>query len=241
MPYRDLPVDLPLHPAKVWDMRHGLSRFTCLNLLAAVSTLGAASAWAAAPEGSAMSTAAIVLRVSGQVRATTDGKKWQMLKAGDAVKSGMLIQTAKKKSTLDLELGEPGFKVKLSENSVLGIKNLSVKGPGADATRDVELDLRMGQLVGRIPSSLTRLEYELQFPSGLVGTRGDLGSQQGTLYALTSAGALAVATGKMVVSLTKGGEPQVVAAGQQFDPANGHVTELPKAALDRMLEDAREE
>jgi hypothetical protein len=188
-----------------------------------------------------MSTAATVSRVSGQVRATADGKNWQVLKSGDPVKAGMLIQTARKKATVDVELGEPGLKVKLAENSVLGIKNLSVKGPGADARRQIELDLRAGQIQARIPASATRLEYEVEFPSGLVGTRGDLHGQQGTVYALSSSGALAVASGTMVVSITRAAEPRIIAAGQQFDPATDRVSELPRVALDRMLEDARDE
>ncbi len=222
-------------------MRRGLSRWYGLGLMVAVGVFAALFCWAAAPEGSSMSTAATVSRVSGQVRATADGKTWQALKSGDAVKAGMLIQTAKKKASVELELGEPGLKVRLSENTVLGIKNLSVKGPGGDATRQIELDLRTGQIQGRIPGSGTRLEYEVEFPAGVVGTRGDLSDREGTVYVLSSAGALAVASGKMVVSLSKGGEPQVVATGQQFDPANGRVTELPKLALERMLEESRDE
>lgn len=224
---------LNLHRASVWP---GL---TLLGLSAIFSCLAAPS------EGTqeAGLLPASVLNASGQVRATTDGKTWRTLKRGDSVTAGMLIQTAKKNATVELRLGDIASqapKVNLAENSVLGIKNLKTQGSGTATTNIIELDLRTGQLQGMLPSSAPGLDFEIEFPTGVVGARSAASPLSSTVYALNSSGALAVASGRVVVAMANGSEPQVVAASQQFDPATGRVTPLPNTTAEKLLQESQE-
>ncbi len=224
---------LNLHRACLWP---GL---TLLVLSAIFSCVAAPSE--GSQEGGVL--AASVLNVSGQVRATTDGKTWRPLKRGDTLTAGMLIQTAKKTASVELRLGDVASqspKVNLAENSVLGIKNLKTKGTGTATTNIIELDLRTGQLEGLLPGSAPGLDFEIEFPTGVVGARSAASQAGSTVYALNSSGALAVASGRVVVAMANGTEPQVVAANQQFDPATGRVTPLPKTMAEKLLQESQE-
>src|SRR5438105_2283633 len=72
-----------------------------------------------------------IVRLAGAVRCSIDGKPWQALKADDLIKAGTVVQTAKTKATVDIQLGTSGSAdanfVRILENSGLAIKKLVSK------------------------------------------------------------------------------------------------------------------
>src|SRR5438552_212028 len=54
----------------------------------------------------AVSGGAKVVRVSGVARYSVAGQPWQTLKVGDVLGPGTLVQTAKTKATVEIQLGE---------------------------------------------------------------------------------------------------------------------------------------
>jgi hypothetical protein len=178
-----------------------------------------------------------VVAVKGSVRYTTEGKDWEFLEAGDTLKAGALVQTAKSESNIELQLGEldssnnatnskpKPSSIRLYENSVFGIKKLSTKTTDGGPAEQIELELRSGEMSGVFRSMSQGSTYELEFPSGVVGSRGKLSGEE-TSYVLRASGGLAVISGRLVISMA-GQQPQVVAAGHQFDPVTRQLSDLP--------------
>src|SRR5207302_121262 len=78
-----------------------ISSGLAVSLLLLVSgTVGRARAQGAA------SVPAKVVRVTGAARYSMSGQPWQALKVGDVLAAGTLIQTAKTKATIEIQLGE---------------------------------------------------------------------------------------------------------------------------------------
>ena len=181
-----------------------------------------------------------VVRVTGVARYSVDGKPWQTLKAGDLLKAGTLVQTAKTKATVDLQLGEgtgsDANMIRLLDDTAVEIKKLAAKGADADRVEETELDLRAGQVLGAVKKFKDGSTYQIMLPAGAVGMSGGVADSRGTIYVLKPSGALAVLAGKMAIAVaSENTVAQVVAADQQFDPATGQVAKLAPDAPERKL------
>lgn len=184
---------------------------------------------------------ATVLRLKGHARYTTDNvKTWQMIKAGDVLMPGTLVQTARE-SQLDLLLGgdakaRRGLKAKdfynpdanhganlagLSENTLLKLDKLTrTSSDGGAMTEEIQLDLSAGMILGNFSQPSPGSKYEVAFVGGVAGMKS-------AVYQLRAGGELAVLGGKVWVALADGQPAREVVAGRQFNPATGQITELP--------------
>jgi len=216
------------------------SMLALLSLMIVICAFALPATLAAADGETTLRAEAI--RASGQVRFTTDSRDWRSLKTGDSLPAGTLIRTAKKNVELQIRFGEGPASptVRLADNVVFGVKSARIKGEGSTQSRTIQVELRSGQIEGSIPASSGALELEIELPTGVVGARAGAAVASATVYAVNASGAVAVASGRMVVALANGTDPQVVTGGRQFDPATGRVSALPKSAVDTMLEAARE-
>jgi hypothetical protein len=207
------------------NIRH----FRELRLLAASAVLavGAAGQTLAQQETLLPST---VVRLNGPARCSTDGgKTWRMVKVGDTLDSGAMIQTSKK-FDLDLALGgraenQPDHQVTMAEDTLLKIDKVARKRvAGSPETLDeISLDLRTGAIAGNVRNLVGASRYEIAFTNGVAGMR------EGS-YRLRANGELAVLKGKAFIALTDGRPAKEIGAGQQFNPATGIVAALPPQA-----------
>jgi hypothetical protein len=203
--------------------------FLGASLVLALCEPGRAQAQDSAP------LTAKVLKLSGAVRCSEGGKPWQMLKAGDVLRPGSLVQTAKTKSTLDVQLSD-GNAVRLYDDTALEIKTLAAKGTGAGRVEEIEMDLKAGQVLGVVKKFPDGSEYRIMVPTGAAGIRVGTSDARGTAYVLKASGALTVLAGKMVIAIaSENTVAQVVEAEQQFDPATGKVEKLAADAPERKL------
>jgi hypothetical protein len=171
-----------------------------------------------------------IVRLKGNARCSTDGgKTWRMVKAGDTLDSGALIQTAKK-SDMDLALGggteaQPDNLVSLAEDTLLQLDKVVRKraavSPGT--LEEISLDLRMGAITGNVRTLASGSTYEISFPNGVAGTRAGI-------YTLRANGELSVSKGKAFIALADGRPAKEISAGQQFNPASGVAAALPPQA-----------
>jgi hypothetical protein len=83
------------------------------------------------------------------------------------------------------------------------------------------LELRLGAILGSVRKLGAESKYEIAFPGGVAGMRD-------TVYGLSAKGELSVLKGRAYIALTDGKPASVVAAEQQFDPATGLITKLPR-------------
>jgi hypothetical protein len=168
-----------------------------------------------------------VVRLNGNARASSDGgKSWRTLKAGDAVESGGLIQTAFN-SDLDLALGARTDQVvNLAEDTLLRLDRIASRAiPGASAAaEEISLDLRKGMITGTARRRSSSSRYEIVFAHGVAGL------QEGS-YRMRATGELAVSQGKAFIALTDGRPVREIAAGQVFDPATDLITALPPQTM----------
>ena len=207
--------------------------FTVLLLLAA-SLAGQAGAQDVVPLN------AKVIRLTGAAHYSVAGKPWQMLKVGDVLPAGTLVQTAKTKSIVDIQLGEgagtDANAVRLLDDTALEIKKLTGTGAGADRIEEIELDLRAGQVLGVVKKFKDGSSYQIMLPTGAAGISGEVSDIKGTVYVLKPSGALAVLAGKVAIAIAaENTVAQIVGADQQFDPATGQVTKLAPDAPERKL------
>ena len=203
-------------------------------LLGAGMVLAAGGTWHANAQDSTPLTAKVV-KLTGTARVSEGGKPWQMLKVGDVLKPGSLVQTAKTKATLDVQISD-GNAVRLYDDSAVEFKTLATKGAGAGRVEEVELDLKAGQILGVVKKFQEGSEYRIMVPTGAGGIRGGTSDARGTAYVLKSSGALTVLAGKMVIAIASDNTvAQVVETDQQFDPATGKVEKLAADAPERKL------
>jgi hypothetical protein len=179
-----------------------------------------------------------VARVSGGARYSVNGQPWQTLKAGDVLAPGTLVQTAKTKATVEIQLGQGtgGNIIRLFDDTALEIKKLGTQSGALEGAEEIELDLRAGQVLGVVKKFKEGSSYQVMLPAGAAGVRADTGDNRGTVYVLKSTGNLAVLAGKMAIAIASDNTvAQVVSADQQFDSANGQVTTLAADAPERKL------
>lgn len=203
-------------------------------LLLAAGLIGQAKAQDAVP------LTAKVIRLTGVARCSVDGQPWQNLKLGDVLKTGSLVQTAKNKATIDIQLGEGAGKdanaVRLFDDTAVEFKKLAATGAGAARMEELELDLRAGQILGVVKKFKDGSSYQIMLPAGAAGIRGEVTDSKGTVYVLKPSGVLTVLAGKVAIAIaTENTVAQIVTADQQFDPATGQVTKLASDAPERKL------
>jgi hypothetical protein len=174
---------------------------------------------------------ATVTRLQGKARFSTDNKTWRPAKNGAVLGAGTIIQTADN-STMDLRLGdgevaaaskerEPDM-VRLAPNSVLVIEALGTESSGSDMHQIVELDLRNGEMTGRVGQLVPESRYEVKFSTGVAGIRN--GS-----YRVTSSGIIDAMNGDVIVaSVGPDGVAvaKTVTAGHRLNVGSGMITAI---------------
>jgi hypothetical protein len=201
--------------------------------LALVSTLAAQTA---------NQSAAKVVRIKGAARYVGGSNAGQLLKVGDLVKPGSVIQTADK-SRVDFALGDGSAPaasgaagglgsyqptveqnvVRMWENTVLGIDKLNVTQTGADEVTDTQLDLKAGHIFGMVKKMSAASKYEVKIPIGVAGIRG-------TVYDISAEGIVKVLSGSVVLAyVAKDGTvaTQVINGNQMFDAPQNVLKPLP--------------
>jgi hypothetical protein len=224
-----------------------LSHFST-SALAAVMLLAAAIACRAQDE---TGLTAKVIRVKGDARFTSDQKTWRVLKSGQVLSAGACVQTAIVDASVEIEIADPskggsgksGWKqgagansIVLMTNTVLVFTKLSASGTGADHIADTELDLRAGRVFGSVRNFSSGSKFSVSFATGVAGMVGEVEDSHGTVFVLNSSGSLKMLSGRLAVAIaSENTTAQVVAGGQQFDPATGKITDLPADAPERKL------
>jgi hypothetical protein len=190
-----------------------------------------------------------VVRLKGAARYATGPNAGQLLKVGDIVKPGAVIQTAAD-SRVDLALGDgsvpvarPGAAsdgmssyapsseqniVRLWENTLLGIDKLTETQTGADVVTETQLDLKAGHIFGMVKKMSAASKYEVKIPNGVAGIRG-------TVYDISAEGVIKVLSGSVVLAYVGPDGTvvtQVVSEAQQFDARTGVLSALPVTAQD---------
>ena len=213
----------------------------CGVALAMVSTLAAQTA----SQGSAK-----VVRLKGAARYAAGPNAGQLLKVGDIVKPGAVIQTAAD-SRVDLVLGDGSASapvaqpsvaagvaayapsaeqnvVRLWENTLLSIDKLTETQTGADVVTETQLDLKAGHIFGIVKKTSAASKYEVKIPNGVAGIRG-------TVYDISAEGVIKVLEGSVVLAYVGPDGTvvtQVVSGAQQFDARTGVLSALPVPGQD---------
>jgi len=204
-----------------------------LSIAVVALTLGQLTQALAQAETSLPST---VVRMTGQARGSADnGKTWKPLKVGHILRSGTLVQTAKR-ADLDLVLGEqvapsateafynpdarPANFLSLSSDTLLKLdKVVSKSAPDSTASEEILLELRTGEVTGNVKKLTGDSKYEISFIGGVAGTRD-------AIYKLNANGQMTVLKGKAFVASADGNVKEY-AAGEQVIPKNSTVTAAP--------------
>jgi hypothetical protein len=209
------------------------SLVACGVALAMVSTLAAQTV----NQGTAK-----VVRLKGSARYAAGPNSGQLLKVGDIVHPGAVIQTAAK-SSVDLILGDgsapvtrpvPGDMlsyqpaaeqnmVRLWENTLMGVDKLTFTETGSDVVTDTQLDLKAGHIFGMVKKMSAASKYEVKIPIGVAGIRG-------TTYDISAEGLVKVLVGSVVLAYVGPDGTvvtQVIMGSQQFDARTGVLIPLP--------------
>src|SRR4051794_4091169 len=101
-----------------------------------------------------------VVSLKGKARYSSDRKSWQELKKGDVLSTGCLIQTAGK-SVMDIAVDGSANTLRVFESTVLGFDNLVTEKKGGEQALDIQLDLRLGQISGRVQKLSESSKYEV--------------------------------------------------------------------------------
>ncbi len=177
---------------------------------------------------SGASPSAKVVSMKGGARYVTGGKAWHMVKVGDTIKQGVVIQTADK-SEVGLVLndglrsqprGSQQNTLRLYENSLLAIDKLAREQSGTNVTTDTQLNLRGGRMYGTVPTLRGASRYEVQLPNGVAGTRG-------ATFEMSAEGVVRTISGSVVLAYVRPDrtvETQLVAGLQQFDARSQQLT-----------------
>ena len=201
---------------------------------------------------------ATVVRIKGAARYATGGKAGQLLKVGDIIQPGSVIQTADK-SRVDIVMGEESIPspaaaaaaassassyqptadqnmIRLWENTLLGFDKMTVTQTGADEVSDTQLDLKAGHVFGTVKKMSAASKYEVKIPNGVAGIRG-------TVYDISAEGVVKVLSGSVVLAYVGPDGTvvtQVVMGLQQFDAPVNTLKPLPeteKNVLDKCRHD----
>jgi hypothetical protein len=197
-----------------------------LSIAVVALTFGHQTQALAQAESSLPST---VVRMTGQARGSADnGKTWKPLKVGHILRSGTLVQTAKR-ADLDIVLGEqvapsatdafynpdarPANFLSLSSDTLLKLdKVVSKAAADSTASEEILLELRTGEVTGNVKKITGDSKYEISFIGGVAGTREGI-------YKLNANGQMTVLKGKAFVASADGNVKEY-AAGEQVTPKN---------------------
>lgn len=205
----------------------------CGVAMAMVSTLAAQTA----NQGVAK-----VVRLKGSARYVGGSNDGKLLKVGDLVQPGSVIQTAEK-SRVDMVLGDGAAPVahpvagdmltytpsvdqnvvRMWENTLLGIDKLSTTQTGADEVTDTQLDLKAGHIFGMVKKMSSASKYEVKIPNGVAGIRG-------TVYDISAEGIIKVLSGSIVLAYVgQNGAvtTQVIMGLQEYDAPTNTLKPLP--------------
>jgi len=183
-----------------------------------------------------------ILKVDGGARYSTDGgKNWVLLKRGDVLNPGSLIQTAEHGRVELLrgpemhlgaagagpastsapsklaarDAGGKGNAVRIYENSVLSVDKLTYEKTGMDEVSETQLDLKAGRIMGNVKKLSAASRYEVKIPNGVAGIRG-------TTYVIGADGVIYVIDGSIVISYVDPNgvlQTQTLIGGQSFNPS----------------------
>jgi hypothetical protein len=195
-----------------------------------------------------------VIRLKGAARYAAGPNVGQLLKVGDIIKPGTVIQTAAK-SSVDFALGDGSAPVasagasaaasqmavsyqptaeqnlvRMWENTLLSIDKLTITETGADVVTETQLDLKAGRIFGTVKKMSAASKYEVKIPTGVAGIRG-------TSYDISAEGVVKVLDGSVVVAYVGPDgtvATQVVMGGQQFDTRTGVLSQLPPSVQAEM-------
>ena len=221
------------------------SLVVCGVALAMVTTLAAQQV----NQGSAK-----VVRLKGAARYVGGPMDGKLLKVGDVIRPGAVIQTAAK-SSVDFVIGElaapvarpvtgdmlsyqpssfqPAAEqnlVRMWENTLLAVDKLTTTETGADVVTETQLDLKAGHIFGSVKKMSSASKYEVKIPNGVAGIRG-------TTYDISAEGVIKVLAGSVVLAYVGPDGTvvtQVILGLQQFDARTGVLMPLPEADRDRL-------
>jgi hypothetical protein len=196
-------------------------------MIACVAALVAVAA--VMPVHAAQTGKAVVRSVTGAAEYSVSGP-WMPIRVGQELLPGSTVRTANDSSVV-LFLDQNGPLVQLTENTTLGIDELTFEPTGVDTIVETQLDLKSGRIVGIVRKLSTTSKYEVKTPTGVAGIRG-------TEYSISATGQVYVLSGSIVVvSVRADGSvlTQVVNAGEMFNPASGRVEPIPAATQSQLL------
>ncbi len=210
------------------------SAWSIRELLVGAALLLAAGCATQAPVAHDGMLSAKIVHLKGGARSLPRGGVWQVIKVGDCVKAGTLIQTAAD-SRLDLVLGAelPAYQagaaqstVQVEGDSLLGIDQLTVAKTGAEVVTETQLDLKAGQIHGVVNKLSGSSRYEVKVCNGVAGIRQ-------AVYDLNAKGEAKVSSGSVVLAYAKPDGTivtQVITGSQPADAAPASVR-TPPASL----------
>lgn len=137
----------------------------------------------------------------GSATVTGPDGKMSPLKPKMILRRGATIRTGPR-SAVDLFLGKSAGLIRLTENSVLTIKEFKLLDAGGQTVVELEMNLDQGTMLGR-DSRMTTMSshYEVKIPSGIVGV------SNGT-FRISSQGYIVVTEGNLAyVHVDSTGEP----------------------------------
>jgi hypothetical protein len=143
-----------------------MRQFTSLGLGLLVAAMGHFSAKGQAQETNGR---AEVRGITGSATTTAPDGRVTVVKAHAVLTPGTTIKTGPK-SAVDLFLGKSAGVLRLTENSILTLKEFKLMDAGSGTVVQIELDLDQGTLLGRdsritTPSS----KFDVKLPVGIAG------------------------------------------------------------------------
>lgn len=159
---------------------------------------------------------AVVRAVRGTANYSTDrGANWKKLNVGATLMSGSVVRTAPG-SLVDLFLGENGPVVRITEDTTMGIDQLTMEDLGQETIIETQLDLRNGRILGNVKKLAAASRYEVKTPQGVAGIRG-------TRYDISADGTVTVIEGQVQVVYIVNNQPVSVTvnAGETARPPLG--------------------
>ena len=138
--------------------------------------------------------------VKGDATFSIAGNAPQPLVVGAFLPPGAVLRTGNK-SSVDLFLGHSAGVVRVAENTVLGLDELSLTDTGAETVVEVQLNVPEGTILGNVNKLSAASKYEIKLPAGVAGIRG-------TTFRSSSTGYIVLLEGTLVfVYVPPGGNP----------------------------------
>jgi hypothetical protein len=153
-----------------------------------------------------------------------NGKHWKKAEVGAVLAAKSVVRTDAN-ATADIFMGHNGPTVRLMKETTLSIDKLDVNDLGVEKVTDTQLDLRKGEIVGRVKKMAAASKYEIKFPGGVVGVRG-------TEYALSEKGLLRLVSGTAVLIYDHVDPQAIIQSGQKAFLTRSGLVEVQKLDAD---------